>query len=105
MTFKNGDRVRVYVDACRIETGRVNGVGASGPGIDVLLDGGPTILLRVHPKQCRRLKSKALREFWILEQKNGLGMKYIVKATATKPTAAERANYYKHWTHVREVKP
>lgn len=67
MTFKVGDRVRVYDYAAPTEqTGTVAAVDSDGMLLVELAENGSW--QRAHPKQCRRLrKKKERRRVWVLK--------------------------------------
>lgn len=59
--------------------------------LDDIVNDDPYVL---HPKQCRRLKKKARREWWISKETGE-----VTSARNGEPVAPHR------WYHVREVKP
>lgn len=102
MKFKIGDRVRVYQEMAPV-VGLVKEAGEIHPSyLSVEVRGK---IIRPHRKQCRRIKSKKWREWWIGIPKN-LGCYTSVFGKDPQlfsPPMFETADY-SEIIHVREVR-
>ena len=97
MTFKIGDRVVAYDCYSKLK-GKI--VGIEDSLLDVEHDvGGKSKISFFHPKQCRKLKPKKRREWWInIDETNWLQVPDGEFVRTTPPPNK------KGWIKLREVK-
>lgn len=109
--FKIGDRVKVYGDVTKTNSTRSHFVfnGYNGEVISLHPSGWITVFLSdehflVHPKQCRRLKPKQRREWWLVVGGGPNALSYDTEEEARRRVGLDTSGFTLKVVHVREVK-
>lgn len=106
--FKVGDRVRCYyASQQQCNVGVIDII--QGNLLHVRSDNKQRLVTVYHEKQCRRLKPKQRREFWLGREKGNCSrfMAYSLHETISKngyPDIHNTDTTNWEWMHVREVK-